>query len=49
LPNPGEAGTPQGEDWEANFSKRYPSLSGLELVETEIGIGRSSETRIRDV
>ena len=24
------------EDWEATFSKRYPSLSGLEMVETEI-------------
>ena len=24
------------EDWETNFSKKYPSLSGLELVETEI-------------
>ena len=24
------------EEWESNFSKRYPSLSGLEMVETEI-------------
>lgn len=24
------------EDWESNFSKRYPSLAGLEMVETEI-------------
>ncbi|KAF7503556.1 hypothetical protein GJ744_003629 [Endocarpon pusillum] len=24
------------DDWEATFSKRYPSLSGLEMVETEI-------------
>ncbi len=24
------------EDWETNFSKRYPSLSGLEMVETVI-------------
>ncbi|KAI4157312.1 MAG: hypothetical protein LQ342_008388 [Letrouitia transgressa] len=24
------------EDWEANFSKRYPTLAGLEMVETEI-------------
>ncbi|EGC40994.1 serine/threonine protein kinase ppk30 [Histoplasma capsulatum var. duboisii H88] len=30
--------TSQNDDWEANFSKRYPSLSGLELVETEIDI-----------
>ena len=28
--------TGPNEDWEANFSKRYPSLSGLEMVETEI-------------
>ena len=44
------------DDWEATFSKRYPDLSGLEMVETEIdsgvvsasmqGIGR--ETRVRD-
>lgn len=26
----------QVEDWEADFSKRYPSLSGIEMVETEI-------------
>jgi AP2-associated kinase len=32
---PGEAGSAD-EDWEASFSKRYPSLSGLELVETDI-------------
>ncbi|KAL8871651.1 MAG: hypothetical protein Q9174_002565 [Haloplaca sp. 1 TL-2023] len=24
------------EDWESNFTKRYPSLAGLEMVETEI-------------
>ncbi|KAL8762408.1 MAG: hypothetical protein Q9184_001575 [Pyrenodesmia sp. 2 TL-2023] len=24
------------EDWESSFSKRYPSLAGLEMVETEI-------------
>ncbi|KAI4240364.1 MAG: hypothetical protein L6R40_005190 [Gallowayella cf. fulva] len=24
------------EDWESNFSKRYPTLAGLEMVETEI-------------
>ena len=27
---------PADDDWEVNFSKRYPDLSGLELVETEI-------------
>lgn len=33
------------EDWETNFSKRYPALSGLEMVETEIdgGGGRRSD------
>ncbi len=29
------------EDWETNFSKRYPSLSGLEMVETVIDKGGS--------
>ena len=45
------------DDWEANFTKRYPDLAGLEMVETEIdsgGAGSSSAppsraTRIRDV
>ena len=43
-------------DWEANFSKRYPDLAGLEMVETEIDSGTagartppSRELRIRDV
>ena len=27
------------DDWEASFGKRYPSLSGLEMVETEIDKG----------
>lgn len=49
LPTPVDAAIPNGDDWEASFSKRYPSLSGLELVETEIGIGRGSGARIRDV
>ena len=31
------------EDWEAQFSKKYPSLAGLEMVETEI------DGRARDV
>ncbi|KAL8808390.1 MAG: hypothetical protein Q9200_004304 [Gallowayella weberi] len=30
-PDPSDA-----EDWESNFSKRYPTLAGLEMVETEI-------------
>lgn len=28
------------EDWQRNFAKRYPSLSGLEMVETMLGQGR---------
>ena len=46
------------EDWESNFSKRYPDLAGLEMVETELDGGGSltnarrpptREVRIRDV
>ncbi|KAL9101789.1 MAG: hypothetical protein Q9163_002985 [Psora crenata] len=49
------------DDWETNFSKRYPDLSGLEMVETEIddqevGLGEPDkaalsgrEMRVRDV
>ncbi|CAG7924012.1 unnamed protein product [Penicillium olsonii] len=42
--------TPQspGEDWEANFSKRFPSLSGIE-IETEIEISKFSSLRTREV
>lgn len=53
LPVPGnEAET--GDDWDmASFSKRYPSLSGLEMVETEIGYASGktpgSRTTVRDV
>jgi len=39
----------QGEDfvgdpdeWQRNFNQRYPSLSGLEMVETVVGNGRKS-------
>lgn len=46
----------QHEDWEADFSKRFPSLSGIEMVETEIGGGGNDgmggqrrAMRIRDV
>ena len=31
------------EDLEKDFSKRYPSLSGIEMVETEIGSGQGRE------
>ncbi|THY64325.1 hypothetical protein D6C97_02702 [Aureobasidium pullulans] len=43
------------DDWQADFSKRYPSLSGIEMVEREIaatGGGRDAGRRgmrIRDV
>ena len=45
------------EDWELNFSKRYPDLYGLEMVETEIdsrpgsssGQANGREARTRDV
>lgn len=36
------------DDWESNFSKRYPSLSGLEMVETEIDTASGGIT-VRDV
>ena len=36
------------EDWEANFSKKYPSLSGIEMVETEIVKGPGPRS-VRDV
>jgi len=45
------------EDWESTFTKRYPDLAGLEMVETELdgggtgGNARRSqrEMRVRDV
>ncbi|KAL9126244.1 MAG: hypothetical protein Q9217_004677 [Psora testacea] len=52
---------PSEDDWETNFSKRYPDLSGLEMVETVIDhrdagpgvLGRTPslgrEVRVRDV
>ncbi|KAK2807361.1 hypothetical protein FQN51_003187 [Onygenales sp. PD_10] len=51
------ARTPSGDDWETNFSKRYPSLSGLEMVETEIDIPKvtgpatttTTTTRMKEV
>jgi AP2-associated kinase len=39
-------GGPQdGEDWEANFSKKYPSLAGIEMVEADI----RPTMRVKDV
>lgn len=45
------------EDWESTFSKRYPDLAGLKMVETELDGGGAAtnarrpqrEMRIRDV
>ena len=36
------------EDWEAKFNKRYPSLSAVDMVETDID-GKSAAARIREV
>lgn len=50
MPRSDTTQSPQGnptspkEDWESNFSRRYPSLSGLEMVETEIDIPRHLPT-----
>lgn len=38
--------TPLDEDWEANFSRRYPSLAGIEMVETSIE-GPKTTTTVR--
>lgn len=48
------SGLDENGDWEADFSKRYPSLSGIEMVETEISTNGGSGgvrrgMRVRDV
>lgn len=45
------AGTAQanGDDWEVVFSKRYPSLSGLEMVETELDKNGAAGVKTKDV
>ncbi|KAL4919316.1 hypothetical protein BDW62DRAFT_179339 [Aspergillus aurantiobrunneus] len=48
-PAQGTPTSPGGEDWEANFSKRFPSLSGLEMVETEIEIPKFPAVRTKEV
>ncbi|EXJ81240.1 NAK/BIKE protein kinase [Capronia epimyces CBS 606.96] len=46
----GTASVNAGDDWEANFSKKYPSLAGLEMVETSIDAPKSTTTvRTREV
>ena len=37
------------DDWEAKFSKKYPSLSGLEMVETEIDRPMVATVRTKEV
>ncbi|MCJ1401167.1 hypothetical protein MMC11_004379 [Xylographa trunciseda] len=37
------------EDWETDFSKRYPSLSGIEMVETEIDKKHPTGFSMKDV
>ncbi len=46
-----EAASPEvDEDWQASFSKKYPSLSGLEMVETSIETKPTTPTvRTREV
>lgn len=48
LSNSNTAGSPI-DDWEVNFSKRYPSLSGLEMVETEIDGLQVAPVRTKEV
>lgn len=37
------------DDWESSFSRRFPSLSRLEMVETEIEVPRMSSLRTKEV
>jgi hypothetical protein len=37
------------DDLEKDFSRRYPSLSGIEMVETEIGSGQVRGTIGKEV
>ena len=40
---------PGSSPWEVNFSRRFPSLAGLEMVETEIEIPRMASLRTKEV
>lgn len=44
-----EASASTSSDWETNFSRRFPSLSGLEMVETEIEIPKVTTLRTKEV
>ena len=37
------------EDWEAKFNSRYPSLSGLEMVEADLDSKQPARTKVREV
>ena len=45
---PEELESPVGDDWEARFSKKYPSLAGMEMVETEIDKSTPAGLRVND-
>ena len=49
LPPKDNMSSKANDDWEANFSKKYPSLAGLEMVETEIDGGPSAGLKMREV
>ena len=49
LPPVVSAADGNSDDWEIDFSKRYPSLSGLEMVETEIDKGGPAGIKTKDV
>ncbi|ETN45473.1 uncharacterized protein HMPREF1541_09305 [Cyphellophora europaea CBS 101466] len=44
---PGDAISP--DDWERKFNQRYPSLSGLEMVETDIESSKAPVAKVREV
>ena len=49
IPQPPEEPiSPVGDDWEAKFSKKYPRLAGMEMVETEIDKSAPAGLRIKD-
>jgi len=49
APNGSIAAQGREDDPEADFSKRYPSLSGIEMVETEIGGNSSGGRTMKEV
>ena len=49
LPPVADTANAKGDDWEVDFSKRYPNLSGLEMVETEIDKSGPAGMKTKDV